>query len=124
MKKLSFLQLNLHNSATVNLAANNWILQSENNIALCQEPNQTRNKVNNIHPQVRQYVGTHPISKIRPRACILINSTKLRLLKLTQFCDRDLVSILVDNEIVLASCYMEGEPEIPPPPPAQTDCSS
>ena len=119
MKKLSFLQLNLHNSATVNLAANNWILQSENNIALCQEPNQTRNKVNNIHPQVRQYVGTHPISKIRPRTCILINSTKLRILKLTQFCDRDLVSILVDDGIVLASCYMEGEPEIPPP--TQTD---
>ena len=31
------------------------------------------------------------------------------------------VFILVDDDVILNSCYMEGEPEIPPPPPKLID---
>ena len=114
MTTLNFLQLNMHNTAKVNTEVNDWLLAADNRIALCQEPSQQKCKIKNLHPQIRQYIGIHPRSNIRPRACILINTTKLRLLRLSQFCDRDLVAILVDTNYVIASCYMPYEVSDPP----------
>ena len=117
MANLSFIQLNLHISPTSNLEVNKWLSDGEDRIALCQEPGQHKSKVKNIHHNFRQYVGVHPRENIRPRTCILINSTKIRILKLTQFCNRDLVSLLIDDKLIIASCYMPGEPESTDPPP-------
>ena len=117
MANLSFIQLNLHISPSCNTEINEWLSEGEDRIALCQEPGQHKTKVKNIHHRFRQYVGVHPREDIRPRACILINSTKIRILKLTQFCNRDLVSLLIDDKLIIASCYMPGEPESTDPPP-------
>ena len=117
MTNLSFIQINLHISGYANEEVNRWLSDDEDRIALCQEPGQHKSKVTNINHRFRQYVGVHHRENIRPRACILINSTKIRILKLTQFCNRDLVTLLIDEKLIVASCYMPGEIESTDPPP-------
>ena len=116
-KRLNVLQLNCHKRKETNVEANNWIGLHEHSIALLQEPAQNKGRITSINnKKVRCYTG----SKEKPRACILLDR-KMRSFLITQFSDRDTVTLLIkDNltneNIYICSAYMPFDsPDMPPP---------
>ena len=116
-KRLNVLQLNCHKRKETNVEANNWIGLHGHSIALLQEPAQNKGRITSINnKKVRCYTG----SKEKPRACILLDR-KMRSFLITQFSDRDTVTLLIkDNltneNIYICSAYMPFDsPDMPPP---------
>ena len=86
--KIHLLQHNLHRRKEANLDISHWT--TERTIALCQEPNHTRGKINNINRKLRVLTGFGG----KPRACIILHPD-IDYFQLNQFSNDDMVTITI-----------------------------
>ena len=102
--KIKFLQLNLHKSPKVNAEISGWLDSGYN-----------KGKIKNIFPSIKVFMANPSNQDEKIRSCILIKSGKLKPIKMAQFCNKDQVAVLLDNNTVVASIYMPGDSTNPPP---------